>query len=210
VGRLTTWEESLRSTAVFGSLAALVLSVGACGSANEAVSEPLSATPSTATPSAVGPSVPAGVPTELPPAPSAQAKTQESANQFATYVALLDYRAVYTRDVAPLLGLVAPGDRCTECEHAQREVEQAHPLFAVPAGEPKVLSAVPTSRHGDEYVVGVAYRTPAAKVVDASGEVVGDLQPYPHNYTEVRLRWDEAADVWHLLDYHVQKGGGDV
>lgn len=206
----------MRATVLLTCLPAVVLTLGACGSSGQVeTSDPASVGPASVSPSGTASAsattaVPTAVPTQLPPAPSAQAKTQQSANAFATYVALLDYRIVYTRDVAPLLALVAPGTRCKECEKAKRDVQSGDPLYAVPAGEPKILDTAPRSSHGDEYVVGVAYETPAAKVLAPSGKVVGDLEGYPNNYTEVRMTWDEAAATWRLLDYHVQKGAGDV
>lgn len=188
---------------------ALVGTLSACGSTDQAdpATVPLSASPTMSTPSATPLAVPSGVPTELPSAPASQEKSQKSANAFATYVALLDYRVVYTRDVAPLLALVAPGQRCPGCEKAAQEVKHSkQQVFAVPSHPPTVLGAVPTSSNGDEYVVGVAFKAAPAKVMDASGKVLGTMKGYPNNYVEVHMKWDDAAATWRLEDFNAQIG----
>lgn len=197
-----------RRALALGTVALLAVPLAACGSSDHAAptTVPLSVTPS-ASASAAAPAVPAGVPTQLPPAPSGAARTQESANAFATYVAMLDYRVIYTRDASPLFALVPPGSRCSACEKVRQAMSDAQQkVFGVPQRDPKILGVVPRSTKGDEYVVGVAFETAPVKVLDASGKGLGTLKAYPDNFTEVHMKWDDASAGWRLLDFQAQIG----
>ena len=200
-----------RPAAALGTAVLLAAGLAACGSSNEAgpTAVPLSVTP---TPSAPEIPVPTAVPT-IVSGPPAMSRTQKSADDFAIYVAKVQWQAQMERSMDTFNALLAPGAACPGCKELQDAIAgltKSH-YFITLDGPLEVRPPVPTSAKGDDYVVGVAYGYPAGKILDDQGHFLHRLAPQPDLYTTVSMTWDASASTWRLTDIKDQavnaKGG---
>ena len=189
-----------RPSSALAVAALLAAALTACGSSNESAppTVPLSVTP---TPSAPAIPVPTAVAT-IVSTPPAMSRTQKSANDFAMYVAKVQWQAQMERSMDKINALLAPGADCPGCKEVEDAIAgltKSH-YFITFNGPLEMRAPVPTKSQGDDYVVGVAYGYPAGKILDDKGRFLHRLAPQPDLYTTVSMTWNASASSWQLTD----------
>ena len=183
---------ALTTAATWAAVLVLGLGLTGCGS-----DEPASKAPAPK-PTA---STPPGLDTTEPKPPATVSMTEQSAEEFARYVADVVQHAVRIRDITPVNALARDQATCSSCRQLSDYIEGLKKDKLWTNGDDIEVGRLRVSTAGDAaYAVKGPMTYPRISFVDLEGREDSSQKQSPYRL-DVDLVWDANDERWQVDDY---------